>query len=90
MKLLFWDMQVKLTLDTVSNNSQPGPVVRSTLKYHLFVKQFVQGFIFKNARRALNGSSERFKESCQESDSYEHHLIATILGELNLALPRED
>ena len=33
----------------------------------------LQGFGFKNGRGALNCSPERFKESCQESDSYEHH-----------------
>ena len=35
--------------------------------------QWLQGFDFENGRGALNCSPERFKESCQESDSYEHH-----------------
>ena len=38
-----------------------------------FLKNNIQGFLFFNARGALNCSPERFKESCQESDSYEHH-----------------
>ena len=50
----------------------------------------IQGFVFKEWQGVLNYSPERFKESCQESDSYEHHWIVTILGELNIALLRED
>ena len=48
---------------------------------------YKQGFIFKNDREALNCSPERFKESCQESDSYKHHWILTILIELNSEYP---
>ena len=54
------------------------------------MKAIDQGFVFENGRGALNCSPERFKESCQESDSYEHHWIVTFLGELNIALLRED
>ena len=49
-----------------------------------------QGFIFQNGRGALNCSPEKFKESCQYSDFYEHHCIVTILGELNISLLGED
>ena len=37
------------------------------------IKGALQGFVFKNGRGALNFSPERFKESCQESNSYKHH-----------------
>ena len=37
-----------------------------------------QGFIFRNSRGASNCSPDRFKESCKESFSYEHHWIVTI------------
>ena len=50
----------------------------------------LQGFVFRNSKEALNCSPERFKESLQESDSNVHHWIVIILGELNIALLRED
>ena len=55
-----------------------------------FLFLLMQGFVFKNGRGASNCSPERFNESYQESDSYEHHWIVTISGELNIALLRED
>ena len=59
-----------------NNFADLSDVVR-VKKYQDFVQP--QGFDFRNGRGALNCSPERCKESCQESDSYEHYWIVTIL-----------